>query len=313
MLRVLLELYGARYERAKRDRSGLDFEDLELVARDLLRGDEGLREAYSSRFEHVLVDEFQDTNRLQNELLALLSRENLFRVGDENQSIYRFRNADVSVFREHWEEARAAGRAESMTVNFRARGEVLDAVDLAFERIWGEAFEPLREAPGSRERAAQGRALRGPARGRPRARRLEGARRRAASRSARRRTACRSGAPRRPGCSRSGSTSSRAGPVGLRRRRDAVPRDDGDGHLRARARGARHPRARGGRPRLLGPAAGGRPAPLARRAGEPARRPGALLGAGVAARRALAGRGGADRPARAAVEAGAVAHRPRAR
>ena len=150
MLRVLLELYGARYERVKRDRSGLDFEDLELVARDLLRGDEGLREAYASRFEHVLVDEFQDTNRLQNELLKLLSHDNLFRVGDENQSIYRFRNADVSVFREHWDEARAAGRAESVTVNFRARGEILDAVDLAFDRIWGESFEPLREAPGAR-------------------------------------------------------------------------------------------------------------------------------------------------------------------
>ena len=69
MLRVLLELYGERYARAKRERSALDFEDLELVARDLLRRDEGLREAYSSRFEHVLVDEFQDTNRLQNQLL----------------------------------------------------------------------------------------------------------------------------------------------------------------------------------------------------------------------------------------------------
>ena len=132
---------------------GLDFEDLELVARDLLRGDEGLREAYASRFEHVLVDEFQDTNRLQNELLALLSRENLFRVGDENQSIYRFRNADVGVFREHWEEARAAGSAESITVNFRARGEILDAIDLAFVRTWGESFEPLREAPGRGARA----------------------------------------------------------------------------------------------------------------------------------------------------------------
>ena len=151
MLRELLELYGERFERGKRGRSALDFEDLELVARDLLAGDEGLREAYSSRFEHVLVDEFQDTNRLQNELLALLSRGNLFRVGDENQSIYRFRNADVSVFREHWEEARAAGRAESITVNFRARGEILDAIDLAFTRTWGEAFEPLREAPGVRE------------------------------------------------------------------------------------------------------------------------------------------------------------------
>ena len=70
MLRVLLELYGERYARAKRERSALDFEDLELVARDLLRRDEGLREAYSSRFEHVLVDEFQDTNRLQNQLLG---------------------------------------------------------------------------------------------------------------------------------------------------------------------------------------------------------------------------------------------------
>jgi ATP-dependent helicase/nuclease subunit A len=155
MLRVLLELYGDRYTRGKRDRSALDFEDLELIARDLLAGDEGLRETYSSRFEHVLVDEFQDTNRLQNELLALLSRGNLFRVGDENQSIYRFRNADVSVFQEHWEEASREGRAESITVNFRARGEILDAIDLAFERTWGEAFEPLREAPRSREPAAR--------------------------------------------------------------------------------------------------------------------------------------------------------------
>jgi ATP-dependent helicase/nuclease subunit A len=154
MLRVLLELYDERYAAAKRERSGLDFEDLELVARDLLRGDEALHEAYASRFEHVLVDEFQDTNRLQNELLALLSRDNLFRVGDENQSIYRFRNADVSVFRDHWEQARAAARAESITVNFRARGEILDAIDLAFGRAWGEGFEPLREAPGSREPAA---------------------------------------------------------------------------------------------------------------------------------------------------------------
>jgi ATP-dependent helicase/nuclease subunit A len=151
MLSGLLELYGERYERAKRERSGLDFEDLELVSRDLLAADTGLREAYAGRFEHVLVDEFQDTNPLQNELLELLSRDNLFRVGDENQSIYRFRNADVEVFRSHWSEALAGGRAESITVNFRARGELLDAIDLAFTRTWGERFEPLREAPGTGE------------------------------------------------------------------------------------------------------------------------------------------------------------------
>jgi ATP-dependent helicase/nuclease subunit A len=155
MLRALLELYGERYERLKRARSGLDFEDLEVVTRDLLAGDDGLREQYASRFAHVLVDEFQDTNPLQNELLGLLARDNLFRVGDDNQSIYRFRNADVGVFRRHWEDATGGGRGESISVNFRTRGEVLDAIDLAFERLWGESYEPLREAPDARAEPAK--------------------------------------------------------------------------------------------------------------------------------------------------------------
>ena len=153
LLRVLLELYGRRYEKAKQDRSALDFEDLELLARDLLKGDDGLREQYSSRYQHVMVDEFQDVNPLQSELLGLVAPGNLFRVGDENQSIYGFRHADVNVFREHREAAAAEGRALSVTVNFRSRGELIDAVALAFERLWGDDYEPLREAPGAREPA----------------------------------------------------------------------------------------------------------------------------------------------------------------
>ena len=144
LLRELLVLHGQRYEQLKRQRSGLDFEDLELGARDLLRDQPGVREAYAGRFAYVMVDEFQDTNPLQNSILELLERDNLFRVGDESQSIYGFRNADVEVFRHHHEAARAAGRAERVTANFRARQEVLDAVDLAFRRLWGERFEPLR-------------------------------------------------------------------------------------------------------------------------------------------------------------------------
>jgi ATP-dependent exoDNAse (exonuclease V) beta subunit len=153
MLRVLLDLYGRLYDVAKRARSGLDFEDLELLACDLLAGDDGLREQLAERYAHVLVDEFQDVNRLQSALLALVSRDNLFRVGDENQSIYGFRHADVGVFREHREQAAKEGAALSVTVNFRSRGEVVDAVALAFERVWGDEYEPLREAPGAREPA----------------------------------------------------------------------------------------------------------------------------------------------------------------
>jgi ATP-dependent helicase/nuclease subunit A len=144
LMRALLELYDERYERGKRARSALDFEDLELLAQELLAGHEGLRRQYAERFAHVLVDEFQDTNPLQNKLFEQLDRDNLFRVGDENQSIYGFRNADVEVFRDHWEEAAAEGRAESITVNFRSRAEVLEAIDRCFTELWPDGFDPLR-------------------------------------------------------------------------------------------------------------------------------------------------------------------------
>ena len=153
LLRELLRLFGERYQSAKRARSGLDFEDLQLLARDLLRDHAGLRERYAERFTHIMVDEFQDTNPLQNELLELLERDNLFRVGDENQSIYGFRHADVEVFREHHRAAAQANRATSVSVNFRSRGEILDAIDLGFERTFGEEFEPLLERPDSRTQA----------------------------------------------------------------------------------------------------------------------------------------------------------------
>lgn len=144
LLRELLRSYGARYARLKQDRSGLDFDDLELLVNRLLRGDPVVRERWSSRFQHVMIDEFQDTNPLQNELLGRIAGDRLFRVGDEFQSIYRFRHADVSVFREQAEQARADGRFEALTTNFRSRPEVLDAIDLLFGSVWGERFARLR-------------------------------------------------------------------------------------------------------------------------------------------------------------------------
>ena len=152
-LRDLLKAYGARYEVLKRERSGADFDDLELRLKRLFDADASLRDEYAGRFTQVMVDEFQDTNRLQNAILAQLERGNLFRVGDERQSIYRFRHADVEVFREHRRAAEADGRAEQITVNFRSRGEVLEAIDELFESIWGESFVPLREGPAARQGA----------------------------------------------------------------------------------------------------------------------------------------------------------------
>ncbi len=261
-------------------RSGLDFEDLELVTRDLLHGEPRSASATAERFAHVLVDEFQDTNPLQNELLELLARDNLFRVGDERQSIYGFRNADVEVFRSHHAAAAAAGRARSITMNFRSRGEVLDAIDRAFEELWGERVRAAARAPGRARASRRAWTRRWSCwwSTSTRAAGTSASPARARTRSARACARPHPGAPPRRACSPGASTSSpRDGPYRYARRGAAAARHHAHGLLRARARGARHSDARRRRARLLEPAAGDRPAQLAGRAGEPARRAGALL------------------------------------
>ena len=99
LLDDLLDRFGTAFDAAKAARAAVDFADLELRVRDLL-ADPAARDAWAERFELIMVDEFQDTNRLQLDVLEALERDNLFAVGDELQSIYRFRHADVTIFRE---------------------------------------------------------------------------------------------------------------------------------------------------------------------------------------------------------------------
>ena len=141
-VRTLLALYGRRYEALKRGESALDFEDLELMARDLLRDRPDVREAWSERFVHVMVDEYQDTNKLQDELIDLIAAGRLFAVGDDRQSIYGFRHADVEGFRDRRAAAEADGRAARLRRNFRSAPQVLDVVNDAFARVW-EDYDPL--------------------------------------------------------------------------------------------------------------------------------------------------------------------------
>jgi ATP-dependent helicase/nuclease subunit A len=142
LLQELLLGFAAHYAAAKDRESALDFEDLQLRARDLLREDEALREREQLRFRSIMVDEFQDTNRLQCELVDLLTGSDTerFFVGDEFQSIYGFRHADVQVFRE-----RRAG-AETLlplTRNYRSRPEVLAVVNHLFGAEFGNEYQPL--------------------------------------------------------------------------------------------------------------------------------------------------------------------------
>jgi ATP-dependent helicase/nuclease subunit A len=132
LLDRLLGMFGEHYERLKAHRNGLDFDDLELIAGELLAGNQGLRDSWAERFELLMVDEFQDTNPRQMAILASLQRENLFTVGDELQSIYGFRHADVSLFRERRAKLETTGGALALTGNFRSHSDVLEAVNTAF-------------------------------------------------------------------------------------------------------------------------------------------------------------------------------------
>jgi ATP-dependent exoDNAse (exonuclease V) beta subunit len=142
-LDALLRGYAGAYADAKRARSGLDFDDLELLARDLLAGQPAVRRAARERFERVMVDEFQDSSPRQIELFDLVGDGDVFLVGDELQSIYGFRHADVEVFRRRRAELAARDRAAVLTQNFRSRAPVLDAVNAAFAGRFGEGFRPL--------------------------------------------------------------------------------------------------------------------------------------------------------------------------
>jgi ATP-dependent exoDNAse (exonuclease V) beta subunit len=144
----LLRAYGSRYAELKRERSALDFEDLELLTRDLLAGNRELRGRYAERFAQIMVDELQDTNPVQLELIESIAHENLFTVGDAFQSIYGFRHADVELFEERRERLGAVGARATLSANFRSRPELLDALNIAFAPTFGEGFTPLRAGRG---------------------------------------------------------------------------------------------------------------------------------------------------------------------
>ncbi|HEV2820528.1 MAG TPA: UvrD-helicase domain-containing protein, partial [Solirubrobacteraceae bacterium] len=146
LLADLLARYAAVYETAKHAHGGLDFADLELRARDLLRDWPGLRRAVQERYARVMVDEFQDTNPLQVELLDLVAPEHLFVVGDEFQAIYGFRHADVAGFRARRAALAQRGAVGALSGNFRSRAAVLDVVGTAFGALLGEDFVPPRPA-----------------------------------------------------------------------------------------------------------------------------------------------------------------------
>ncbi len=138
----LLERFGERYAALKDAQGLLDFEDLQLMTLRLLEESPDIAAGYRSAFRHVMIDEFQDTNVLQMQIARLLADGDLLTVGDDKQSIYRFRHADVSVFKKLEAEASNIRR---LRANYRSHADVLNAVNTLFgaDVLFGDDFTRL--------------------------------------------------------------------------------------------------------------------------------------------------------------------------
>jgi len=146
------------YDRLRRDAGGLNFQDLLLIAAKMLRENPPIRKYFRSRFTHLLVDEFQDTDPIQAEVMLLLTADDpnetnwrrsrpvsgsLFVVGDPKQSIYRFRRADIVTYSEVKRIILATGgHVVSLTANFRTTAPLVEWINRTFaKRFPAEATE----------------------------------------------------------------------------------------------------------------------------------------------------------------------------
>lgn len=140
-------------ERAKEEAGALDFQDLLLKARNLVRDSREVRAYFQQRFRFFLVDEFQDTDPLQVDLLFLLAEKEpcasswqevepaagkLFLVGDPKQSIYRFRRADIEIYQAARQKMLQSGKVLAITQNFRTLPALIEWVN----RTFGCLIEP---------------------------------------------------------------------------------------------------------------------------------------------------------------------------
>ena len=141
------------FARRKREAGLLDNNDLLSFASRAFRDHPAIQAAYADRFKLVMVDEFQDTDQLQVDMIKRMAGEGFSRmctVGDAQQSIYRFRGADVSVYRRHLEDVRRRNPEGIIELpdNFRSHGDVLALCDRIFEQpqVFGAEFMSLAPA-----------------------------------------------------------------------------------------------------------------------------------------------------------------------
>ena len=153
VLQTAFEQVRSHLSQAKRQQRVLDFNDLEVHALTAL-SQKSVRDYYAQRWHIFLIDEFQDTNPIQGKFLELLTQDAILTlVGDEKQSIYGFRRADVQVFRDWCDRLQqSGGQSVSLTQSFRTHQPLIQDMNALFAPVLGnlhQSLEATRQAPHS--------------------------------------------------------------------------------------------------------------------------------------------------------------------
>ena len=135
----LLKLFEERYSVLKSNQGLMDFSDIEHKALEILKNQE-IAETIKARLNYIFIDEYQDTNYIQEELISKVSRDNnLFKVGDVKQSIYGFRQAEPKIFMDTRKNYQKADNSKSIIVdlnkNFRSKGKIIDFINHVFQSL----------------------------------------------------------------------------------------------------------------------------------------------------------------------------------
>lgn len=140
IIEILKEI-DKNYSREKRDIRALDYDDI-ISYTHLILSDERFKKNLKDRYSYILVDEYQDTNEIQNEIINTFADSNLFIVGDPKQSIYAFRGTDLKSYYSFSDKIKNRGISLVMNKNYRSDGKIINFINSTFENLI-ESYEEM--------------------------------------------------------------------------------------------------------------------------------------------------------------------------
>lgn len=133
----IINRFNKKYNKIKLEQELFDFQDIALMAIKIVKDNTFIKDELKNKYKEIMIDEYQDTNDIQETFINLISNNNVYMVGDIKQSIYRFRNANPYLFKSKYDNYsnNNGGYKIDLVKNFRSRKEVLEDINLLFTKV----------------------------------------------------------------------------------------------------------------------------------------------------------------------------------